>query len=66
MAKQVLQFWSTCEKNNTRVGAREREREREIAFGEDRRRTRWCLSIFYYKLVHLETERAKERERDRV
>ena len=29
MAKQVLQFWSTCEKNNTRVGARERERERE-------------------------------------
>ena len=44
------------------VRKREREREREIAFGEDRRRTRWCLSIFYYKLVHLETERAKERE----
>ena len=29
MAKQVLQFWSTCEKSNTSVGARERERERE-------------------------------------
>ena len=42
MAKQVLQFWSTCEKNNTRVGARERERERvRMYLREGRQNFEW-------------------------
>ena len=40
MAKQVLQFWSTCEKNNTRVGARERERVR-MYLREGRQNFEW-------------------------
>ena len=40
MAKQVLQFWSTCEKSNTSVGARERERER-MYLREGRQNFEW-------------------------